>query len=52
MDTGCWILDSGFWILESGHVEDWRIYCESPPFERACPDSVTYREGGEAGGFD
>ena len=23
----------------------------SPPFKRACPDSVTYREGGEAGGF-
>ena len=39
-------------MLDSGHVEDWKIGCESPPFQRACPNSVTYGEGGEVGGFD
>lgn len=50
--AGFWILDIRYWMLDSGHVEDWKIGCESPPFQSACPDCVTYREGGEVGGFD
>jgi hypothetical protein len=49
--TRYWMLDIRYLMLDVGHVEDWKIGCESPPFQRACPDSVTYREGGEAGGF-
>ena len=51
LDIGCWILDIRYLMLDSGHVEDWKIGCESPPFQRACPDRVTYREDDEAGGF-